>query len=715
MGKVKNILFNVSFLLNCLLVFLVLVENKISIPAWLQVAGRMHPLMLHLPITLFILCIGWFLFAERRSENETAQNIGDWLLLLTSVTAVITSLMGLFLSKENGYEADKIVWHKWGGILTSVIAAVWFAYRNQLRKSRALNISTAVVGFILILITGHQGANITHGENFLLAPVSPDKTAPKVLLEDAYVFKDMVQPIIQSKCINCHNNQKAKGNLIMETEALLLKGGKNGKLWDVNEPEFGLMMQRLHLPEAAKKHMPPKGKPQLSEEELQVIYYWVKGGADFKKKVMDLPEQDTLRILAASIFNTIETDDYSFAAADEKIIKSLNTNYRVVYPLAQESPALGVNFFGAQFYQAKQLEELLKVKEQIVTLNLNKMPVKDDEMKTIIQFPNLRKLNLSFSAITGKTINTLLKLKELKHLSLSGTTVKLSDVASLSGLKKLTHLYLWNTNIKEEETKTLLANNKSLVIETGYKGDTAVIKLNAPILENEDYVIDTPVHLRLKHYINGVAIRYTMDGTDPDSIRSLLYDKNVVLTKNTTVKAKAFKPGWISSDIMETYFYRAKLKGDTVIHLLPPDASYGDEKGRTLIDLVKGEGNNFKSGKWLGFRLNKMESVVGFKTPQTVSSVTLSTLIDLSSYIFPPVTIEVWGAAEDGKYRKLNSLTPVQPTALAPVYLKAFEINFSPVTLKSIKVIAVPVAKLPSWHPGKGDKGWVFTDEVFIN
>ncbi|MBI1782266.1 MAG: chitobiase/beta-hexosaminidase C-terminal domain-containing protein, partial [Sphingobacteriales bacterium] len=564
-------------------------------------------------------------------------------------------------------------------------------------------------------ITGHQGANITHGENFLLAPITPEKTAPKVLLEDAYVFNDMVKPIIQSKCISCHNSQKAKGNLIMETEALLLKGGKNGKLWDLNEAEFGLMLHRLHLPEDAKKHMPPKGKPQLSEEELQVIYYWVKGGADFKKKVMDLPEQDTLRILAASIFNTIETDDYSFAAADEKIIKSLNNNYRVVYPLAQESPALGVDFYGVQFYQPKQLEELLKVKEQVVTLNLNKMPVKDEELKTIAQFTNLRKLNLSFSGITGKTIGELLKLKELKHLSLSGTTVKLSDVSQLNSLKKLTHLDLWNTNVKDEEIKTLLAANKTLIIETGYKGDTDIIKLNAPMLENESFVIDTPVHLQLKHFVHGVVVRYTLDGTEPDSLHSPVYDKNVMLTKNVLVKTKAFKPGWISSDILETYFYAAKIKGDTVINILPADSAFRGNGSRTIIDLVKGETTNFGNGKWVGYHGKKMESIIGFNTSQTVSSVTLSTLIDIGSYIMPPVSIQVWGAGKDGKYRKLNSLSPAQPTAVSPAYLKGFEMTFAPVTVKAIKIIAVPVAKLPAWHPGKGDKGWIFIDEVFIN
>ncbi|RTL57441.1 MAG: hypothetical protein EKK37_15475 [Sphingobacteriales bacterium] len=715
MGKTKNIIFNISFLLNCLLVFLVMVENKISIPAWLQVAGRMHPLILHLPITLLILCITWFLFAERRMENESAKQIGDWLLLLTSVTTVVTALVGLFLSRENGYEADKILWHKWSGILTSIITALWYAYRNKLRQSKALNIGIAIVGFILILVTGHQGANITHGENFLLAPITPEKTAPKVLLEDAYVFNDMVKPIIQSKCISCHNSQKAKGNLIMETEALLLKGGKNGKLWDLNEAEFGLMLHRLHLPEEAKKHMPPKGKPQLSKEELQVIYYWVKGGADFKKKVMDLPEQDTLRMLAASIFNTIETDDYSFAAADEKTIKSLNNNYRVVYPLAKESPALGVDFYGAQFYQPKQLEELLKVKEQVVTINLNKMPVKDEALKTISQFANLRKLNLSFSAITGKTINELLKLKELKHLSLSGTAVKFNDVSPLSSLKKLTHLDLWNTNVKDDEIKTLLATNKSLIIETGYKGDTDRIKLTAPLLENETVVIDTPIHLQLKHNVPGVNVRYTLDGTDPDSLHSPVYDKNIVLTKNVLVKTKAFKPGWISSDILETYFYAAKIKCDTVINILPADSAFRGNGSRTLIDLVKGETTNFGSGKWVGYHGKKMESVIGFNTAQTVSSVTLSTLIDTYSYIMPPVSIEIWGEDENGKYRKLNSLIPAQPAALQAAYLKGYEIDFAPATVKSIKIIAVPVTKLPAWHPGKGDKGWIFVDEVFIN
>jgi hypothetical protein len=36
-------------------------------------------------------------------------------------------------------------------------------------------------------------------------------------------------------------------------------------------------------------------------------------------------------------------------------------------------------------------------------------------------------------------------------------------------------------------------------------------------------------------------------------------------------------------------------------------------------------------------------------------------------------------------------------------------------TYKWYKIIAKNVSKLPVWHPGKGDKAWIFIDEIFFN
>ena len=711
----KKIIFNLTFALNVLLLFLFIFDDRLQIPAWLQVVGRMHTLFLHFPIVMLSLCIFWELFSGfKKKYVGVKEEIGDELLLAAAITSVITALMGLFLSRESGYTPDLLVWHKWGGIFISFLSLVWYVFRVKVRQMKPVLLTTALASMIMIIVTGHLGANITHGQDFLLAPVIPEKQKPVVLFEDAEVFKDMIQPILEAKCMSCHNSQKAKGELILETKELLLKGGKDGHLWDSTQGDLGLLMQRIHLPEQSRKHMPPQGKPQLSDDEIAILYHWIKSGASFKTKVASLPQNDSLRLLAGPLFQTIETDDYTFAAADESKVKKLNNNYRVVRPLAIGSPALGVEFFGIEQFKPEQLKELLDVKDKIVSLNLNKMPLEDDGLKTISQFSNLRKLSLSFTNITGATLNELTKLKELKSLSLSGTKIKSSNLQPLVTLLKLSELFVWNVSLAPEDLKKLQQQLKNTTIETGFKSDTVVIKLNPPIIENEDQVITQPIALQLKHYVKGVTIHYTTDGTDPDSIHSPVYQNNIQLDKKEDIKAKAFKPGWISSDVAEKPFYKAGFIPDSVRLVNQPDPQYKGDGGLTLYDDKLGT-VNFRDGKWLGYRVLPMEAVFYFGKPQSVSSVTIHSIIDIGSYLMPPQEIEVWCGNDEKHLHLLKKLQPEQPTKEKPAYFEGFDINFSPAKFSIFKLIVKPVPKLPKWHRGKGDKGWTFIDEIFFN
>jgi hypothetical protein len=151
-----------------------------------------------------------------------------------------------------------------------------------------------------------------------------------------------------------------------------------------------------------------------------------------------------------------------------------------------------------------------------------------------------------------------------------------------------------------------------------------------------------------------------------------------------------------------------------VIYLQPADSSYKDEQGKILIDKEKGE-VNFKLGNWVAFRKNRMECLLQFTTPVPVQSITLSCLVDVGSYIMPAQKIEIWGGDDSKKLRQLSILIPEQPTMLKPAYMKGFECKFNTAAVKYIKIIAVPVGKLPPWHPGKGDKAWIFTDEILVN
>lgn len=714
MNRTKNITYNITFGLNCLLAFLLVFGKALDVPTWLQVAGRMHPLFLHFPIVLLVLTAISALFLSKKID-ETKVEISDFLLLTTAFTAVISALMGLFLSQEEGYNAEAIAWHKWTGVSVSFISLAWYAGRVFIRNSRLFTNLISVLSVIIVVLAGHQGANITHGDDFLTAPLKPKNAVAQVSLEDAVVFNDLVKPILEKKCMGCHNSQKAKGELVMETPEQLLKGGKNGKLWDVNAVDLGLMMQRIHLPLDDKKHMSPSGKPQLTSDEIAILHHWIKSGADFKKKISELVDTDTLKILAKSLLKTSEAEVYTFKAADENTIKKLTTNYRVVSPLALNSPALSVDFFGASQFKKEHLSELQAIKEQLVQLNLNKMPIKDEDLRTIAGFENLKKLNLSFTQITGATLSELKNLKQLKQLALSGTGVKSTDLAFLKDIPSLKELQLWNTNVSENDIAALKSTLPKTVIETGFKGDTIIARLSMPILENEDIqVFQKDTKVQLKHYVKGAVIRYTLDGSAPDSLKSPAYTEGgIVIDKTTVLKAKAYLEGWVSSDTLTQQFYKSGFLADSMQLAQQPNPQYSG-KGKMLFDGKLGD-LNFKSGKWLGFKETFFEGYAYFNQPINLSKVTFSTLVDIGSYIMPPQELQVWGGNSTSDLVLLKTLNPTQPTKIESSGLKGFECSFKLKQVKVLKLVGKSVQKLPSWHPGKGDKGWFFVDEIFLN
>lgn len=712
MKRLSSLLLNLAIGANAMQLVLLLFENRVNIPAWLQVAGRMHPLLLHLPITL-VLLVGGFALLQAWRPSSTWTQLPAWLHAAAALAAC-TALSGFFLSREEGYDAEALAWHKWTGLGLSWLLLAWALLWPKLQGKRLPTAAAGILSVGTVLVAGHQGANITHGADFLLAPVMQNEVAPAVLLEDALLYQDMVRPILASKCMPCHNEDKTKGDLLMTTEAALLKGGKSGALWNLQVPGYGLLMNRIHLPMGDKKHMPPAGKPQLTEDEIFIIEQWLAHGASFKQAVASLPENDTLRQIAATRFGQLENMSFDFAAADAKTVRQLNSANRSVYPLAANSPALGVEFFGRSLFNAAQLQELSAIKDNIVWLNLNKMPVTDADLQVVAGFTQLRRLNVSFTDITGAGLAALKKLPNLQQLSVSGTRLTADDLATLKGLPKLSALYAWNTAVAETARPAIQQKLGKIRVQWGFSGDTIQMKLNAPIIETDKQVITSPIELKLKHFLPGAIIRYTLDGSEPDSLQSAVYKPGIQINEPGWMKARAFKPGWISSDVSSMFFYKTKYKPDSARALLPADNAYKGSGAITINDNVKGD-KNFRSGKWLGYKDNPMDVVLYFEQPKQVSSVTMSSLVEIGNYIMPPTRIEVWGGPNDKALKKLATLVPVQPTQDAPGTLEAYELKFAPQQVQCLRVVANTVTVLPGWHRGKGDKGWVFVDELFVN
>lgn len=218
-------------IIHALLAFMLVFQEKVAIPIWLQPVGRMHPMLLHLPIGLLILAGILWVF-RKEFEGTNFPKLFSFLLSLTALTAALTALMGFFLSREEGYTAELLNWHKYTGIGLSFLAyGLVLLNQHFIHRKKLINIAL-LISTVLLIVTGHLGASLTHGEDYLFP--NKDTNALLTITEDTPVFEAAIQPILKAKCFQCHNEQKTKGELLMTTLTGLLKGGKNGQFgWRV--------------------------------------------------------------------------------------------------------------------------------------------------------------------------------------------------------------------------------------------------------------------------------------------------------------------------------------------------------------------------------------------------------------------------------------------------------------------------------------------------
>jgi uncharacterized membrane protein len=269
-------------------------------PDILLFLGRLHPLLVHLPIGM-IVALASLEMAARLPRFKNAAASAGCILVLATPLAVVTAGCGWLLSLGGGYDDQLLAWHKWLGTGTAVgtvVAAVFFQ-RGKLNAYRASLAVTAM----LLMAAGHLGGSLTHGSDYLThyAPepvkrmlgipsakkVSPPRSLAE--LQNLPVFAAVIEPLLENKCVRCHGPQKSKAGLRLDSLAALLAGSDDGAVLMPGDAAQSPMVRRLLLPVDHGDHMPPAGKPQLTAAEITVLQWWVAAGA---------PETNTLDQLA---------------------------------------------------------------------------------------------------------------------------------------------------------------------------------------------------------------------------------------------------------------------------------------------------------------------------------------------------------------------------------------------------------------------------------
>jgi hypothetical protein len=564
----------------------------------------------------------------------------------------------------------------------------------------------------VVVFVGHTGAGLTHGKNFIWEPLQ--KIQPEPDPETVSLYQLAIMPVLEKKCFSCHNEKKAKGKLIMAVIDKFKQGGESGVAFIPGNPDSSRMIQFIHLPLKHDGHMPPDGKPQLTQPEIQLLKAWIKSGADFDKKISDYKPNDTLVLLAGqnTLFNVAQAHTFKPASAD--VIEKLNTPFRTVFPLHVNSPALQADFFVKEYFEIKALKELRQIEEQLVSLSLSKMPVTDTDLKLLSRFSNLEVLNLNSTAIDGSGLENLISCKNLKSISLSGTQVTAESLKTILTLPQLKTVYIWNTAIDAMGKVELEKTYPHITFVHNLFTDESTLALSKPILVNEG-ILKATDKIELKHTMPGVTIRYTLDGTQPDSVSGMLYEDPITIVETVKLKAIACKPGWYCSPLYESSIYQEGYKPLQTELLAPADKQYRGEGAASLTDGRKGFVDIFKEPAWLGFRDNYFEAGFDFgNKPPALTKVVLSYGDNLGAYIFPPTEIQVWGGERKDKLKLLMTQKFSEPKGYRTPHMSFITVNWETSNHTYYKIIAKPISKLPLWHGGKGQKGWFFVDEVFF-
>ncbi|MGE8292039.1 MAG: c-type cytochrome domain-containing protein [Sphingobacterium sp.] len=713
---IKNLHFNILLGLNSFIVFFLIFEKKIEVPVFLQVIGRMHPLLLHFPIVLLI--ISWILFLFRnRLEKEVPaiKSIINTLLFISSLLTAITVIMGLMLSNEGGFEGSSYDWHKYGGVLLSILSLGLLGYL-RFRKNKDYH-PVFIVGInmavILLLMVGHFGAALTHGEDFITSPLI-SKESKAFDIENAMVFEDVVLPIFQAKCMGCHNSNKPKGGLILSDSTAILKGGKNGKLFIAGNPMNSLMIERLLLDIENQHRMPPKGKPQLTIDEIALLRAWVKSGGKFNVPLAAFSEQDTLFQSAKAVYGFRGTENYEFDAADEDEIRKLITPYRIIHPLDAGSPALDVNFYGKDFFKSQSLSEILPIAEQVVSLNLSGMPVKKEDLQTLRKFKNLNTLNLNNTKLSNEDVQLLSTIVSLKNISLIGTQVNKSGLEELAKMPNLRKVYVWNTLVKLDELDAIRKAFPKLKVDAGIKFDEHhKLALTVPKISPARSFFQKEMELSLSHPVSGVQLRYTLDGSNPDSATASIYKSPIRIQKDARLRVKAIKDGWLPSNEVSQDFYAAFIIPQKVNLESKPNRLYKARKEQSFFDLESG-GNNHADGKWLGFKGNDLSASIFFDTQIKLSFLTLSIKQEYNQHIYPPQYLEVWGGADTSNMKLLNKVTVDLEKADKMQKKRMVTCNLPDLKVSVIRLKTKHYAKIPEGFTGTGNPPWLFVDEIIL-
>ena len=490
--------------------------------------GRLHVLVLHLPLGILTLAVTLEILVRfRRFRFLESALAPTW--IAGAISALATVALGLMHATEEIFDdIPAVEAHGWAGMTLAAAACLTAILRMRLQPlatwpssggpekigsrinrvvrslfapGAALNqaynklwsVPVAVVMFLMIL-TGHLGGSLTHGDTYLAqyapGPIRvmaglPADAGPRPRPADiasADIYLDVVQPALEQRCLSCHNNTKTSGGLSLVSYETLMKGGSKGPVISPGNPSASDLFRRVNLTPDRSDFMPRNRKTPLDTNEVAAIGWWISQGAPKSATVGSL----NLTAEASSAIQAVigvgggvaEEEEAAAAGPDEAplpkvaeadkaaVARAVEEGF-IVRKVANGFNLVDVDYVSANPVTPDMINDLASFGPNILRLNLRRAGVTDFEVKTIAGFSNLRRLRLEENAITDTAAADIAGLKNLTYLNLTNTKVTDAGLDQVSTLPKLSRIYAGGTQITPQAVDKVKSTCKDLTVDLG--------------------------------------------------------------------------------------------------------------------------------------------------------------------------------------------------------------------------------------------------------
>ena len=204
---------------------------------------------------------------------------------------------------------------------------------------------------------------------------------------------------------------------------------------------------------------------------------------------------------------------------------------------------------------------------------------------------------------------------------------------------------------------------------------------------------------------------YTLDGSLPTA-SSTLYTGPVTVGEGEVFKAIVDRKDMETKVLTQT-FSDHKAMGKSIRMNTVPSPLHSAGLPESLVNGVLNEDQDAAAGEWVAWRGEPVEVVIDMNG-ETYSRVSVRTFVSKWEDMYAPLGLCAY-VSEDGEtFTEVASEEYEIEEEKVPDGIKLYDLEFTPVSSRYLKVVVKTVPALPAWSERPGKPAYLFLDEIKV-